>query len=151
MKKIIISLCAILMILAQGTVAFAGIMPDEVVIENESAANPNNSRTTADVVEMVGPTSHYIIGVVSDKDTEDWFEIRTNTNTGEGIYLFSEGSGMDYDVYLYDSNGGYISSATGSDKEISNIFIRANSTYYLRVQYVSGDAVEPYEIHYYVN
>lgn len=150
MKRIIITLCMIFVILAQGTVSFAGIIPDQVVIENESSSRPNNTREGADKVSMVDWTSHYIFGVVSSSDQEDWFQIQTNQYNGEGVFHFTEGSSVNSDIYLYDQNGNYISSAVGSDDKINNTFIRANSIYYLRVKHISGSAIEPYEIQYYV-
>lgn len=140
MKKFLVCLCVIVMIFSMGTVAFA--ISNEVIFENESISNPNNSMNNADEVQMVSGNSHYVIGVVSNDDKEDWFKLHP-FNNGEGIFSLREGSSINSYLYLYDENGKYISSAKDS---ISNIYIRSNSTYYVRVKYVSGTAVEPYRL-----
>lgn len=143
MKKFLVFLCVICMVISMGTVAFAGKYYD-------SEYEPNDSMDSADWWALDDYETYHIYGIASNTDREDWFRINTNGTGKSDFKLYPNDRRINYDLYLYDSNGDLITSSTngtGETEKIDYVYIEADEDYYLKVEYVSGGvADEPYRL-----
>lgn len=147
MKKFILSLCIIGMIFCQGAVAFAS--GDSVYVESESSRYPNNTMNDAENIKMESDNILFVYGVVSQDDKEDWYRLNTSVHTGEGTFRFYAPDNMDCEIEIYDGNGKYISSGVArpdTPATIENLYIRANSIYYIKIRHLAGSALSPYKL-----
>lgn len=143
MKKFLTCLCVICMVFSTGTIAFATV--------HDSEDEPNDSMSSANYYMLKGYEAYKVYGIVSQNDDEDWFEIKSDVSGKSDIKLNIYDSRMNYDLYLYNSNGNLMTSSTkgtGEDESIRYIYIDANESYYVKVKYVSGGfSNQPYKLH----
>ncbi|GMQ64204.1 hypothetical protein [Vallitalea maricola] len=127
-----------------------GGMYDNTWLENDE---PNNTMDKAEGIYALkerGKTDELVIyGTVDQEDREDWFKVRSDFPSAQGWVYLRELDNIKHKVYIYDKNGQFISQSHdwSRGQEISNIYIRQDEVYYIRVVYQSGgNSVSPYEL-----
>lgn len=145
MKKFLVFLCVICIVASMGTTAFATHNYDDEGEPNDSMSSAAGFYKLKDYFD-----TWHIYGIASQNDKEDWFEIRPEIQGKSDFDLYPNDRRINYDLYLYDSNGDIITSSTkgtGETERIDYVYIEANQVYYLKVKYVSGGvADEPYRL-----
>lgn len=134
MKKISLLFVAIIMIFLSTFVNATSINPMAVAkYETES----NNTRATANVVEQ----DETVYGTISSSSDVDYFKVVFPMSGKANFWLGNIPSGKDYDLYVYNSSGGLLASATGTSTAelVSRMTVTANTTYYFKVVGVDGD------------
>ena len=106
----------------------------------------NNTRTTANVV---ADTVNKIVGYMGTTTDNDYFKI--NIAPGRTATINMTGpTGVDYDLYLYNSSGTQLKSSLGSTATESITYTNTSTTakvFYLRVKAYSGSSTTtPYNL-----
>ncbi|MCV2395100.1 S8 family serine peptidase [Actinotalea sp. M2MS4P-6] len=117
---------------ATGTVPDPGTDPDPAVSETE----PNDSRSTADVVSAPGD----LTGTMGSSSDTDYYSVSLAARTSLSVTL-TPPSSSDYDLYLYNSSGRVVARSINGTGQVDSISYTTGSktaTYYVRVVYYSG-------------
>ncbi len=106
----------------------------------------NNTRATANVV---GDTVNKIVGYMGTTTDNDYFKV--NIAPGRTATINMTGpSGVDYDLYLYNSSGTTLKSSLGSTATESITYTNTSATatvFYIRVKAFSGSSTTvPYNL-----
>jgi hypothetical protein len=115
------------MVFTMGTVAFAGVEPNNSMEKATSLGNDNYIRT---------------YGVVSSYDVEDWwyFYVKDSSPFNLALVWGAENT-FSADLYLYDETGKLLVKApsiTYDYRFIEDYYLRTGKKYYIRVKYNSG-------------
>lgn len=135
MKKFLACLCVVCMVFSTGAVTFAASN-----VERES----NNSMQEANRVRL----DERMVGVVGEKDKEDWFKFEAPISGGSFFLLdWAWREKFEATLYLYDDRGKLLAEGrqSGDSCRIQDYYIRAGRTYYLKVQHNYGHlSIHPY-------
>ncbi|QUI23007.1 hypothetical protein HZI73_12205 [Vallitalea pronyensis] len=129
MKKFLVMLCVVCMVFSMGTVAFAGLEPNDTMDNATYIGKDNNLR---------------MWGIVSSVDLEDWWYFYVNDSSPSSLTLAWIPEGQETfsaDLYLYDEGGSLLVKApfwSYNSRLIRDYYLRAGRKYYLRVEYTSG-------------
>ncbi|WP_026896301.1 hypothetical protein [Clostridiisalibacter paucivorans] len=143
MKKKLV-LCVALVFLMSSATVFAEI---GYSFEHE----PNDTMEDACNTPVLNDYDNIrIAGTANSNDKVDWYEIWSVETLGEVKFKLQMDDFVDYDIYIYNQDGNFISSSTirekGKIERIRNILIRPEQPLYAKIVYVSGEPIEPYDL-----
>ena len=134
-KYFSVFLSLLLVVLLASSATLASEVHPLAVLKEES--EPNNTRTTADLVNQ----DDTITGYISSSSDIDYFKVIPSVNGVFNFWLGDIPTGKDYDLYVYNSSGSLLGSSTdtGTTQEfVSGITAIKGNVYYFAVKGKNG-------------